>query len=425
MTKSEAVGKLIAWAESQVGYKAGANQDNKYARKIDSIDGWMNTLKNFHDWCTLFVCAGFDECFDYPTAREMLRQPTSSLGAGCKYAARYYKQDNALFDLPQKGDQIFFGAEGDDHTGIVVDVRQGKVYTIEGNAGDYPGEVARRTYDLSDKWIYAFGRPDWSLVADAPSLAPADYHADPDRIWDYLSGWLGNDFGAAGLMGNLEAESGLISAIVQYGSGWSSEDYTEAVDDGTYKDFSEDGNGYGLAQWTYHTRKEKLLRHARSMDASIGNLDAQLDYLSIEIEAEYPSVFSILKKATSVAQASDAVLLWYERPADQSVENLERRRARGQIFYNKYHGEEPKPTPTPGGYCEVKARILGIGDEGNDVKTLQGALMAHGYDLEYCGGADGIFGEGTEYAVRAYQKEHSLVVDGEVGPATWGALLEE
>lgn len=425
MTKSEAVQKLIAWAESQLGYKAGANQDNKYARKIDSIDGWMNTLKNFHDWCTLFVCAGFDECFNYPTAREMLRQPTSSLGAGCKYAARYYKQDNALFDTPEKGDQIFFGAEGDDHTGIVVDVRQGKVYTIEGNTGDYPGEVARRTYDLSDRWIYAYGRPDWSLVADAPSLAPADYHAEPDRIWAYLSNWLGNDFGAAGLMGNLEAESGLVAAIVQYGSGWSSEDYTEAVDDGTYKDFAGDGNGYGLAQWTYHTRKEKLLRHARAMDASIGNLDCQLDYLSAEIEAEYPSVCSILKKATSVAQASDAVLLWYERPADQSVENLERRRARGQKFYDKYHGAEPQPTPTPSGGNEEVIRIMGIGDNGADVASVQGMLEYHGYDLRYCGGCDGIFGEGTEYAVKAFQKEHGLTADGEVGNITWDALINE
>lgn len=223
-------------------------------------------------------------------------------------------------------------------------------------------------------------------------------------------------------MGNLEAESGLISAIVQYGSGWSSEDYTDAVDDGTYKVFPTDGHGYGLAQWTYHTRKEKLLRHARSMDASIGNLDAQLDYLSIEIEAEFPSVFSILKKATSVSQASDAVLLWYERPADQSVENLERRRAMGQRFYDKYHGEEPKPTPSGGN--EKVIRIMGIGDEGADVASVQGMLEYHGYDLRYCGGCDGIFGEGTEYAVKAFQKEHGISVDGEVGNETWSALIK-
>ena len=421
MTKSEAVGKLIAWLESQVGYEASPDKRNKYAEELDQTH-WFNGKKSGYDWCAVFADYAYYHCFGYDNAKKMVYQPDYSLGAGCLYAARYYEQADALYGTPEKGDQIFFGAEGDDHTGIVVDVRQGKVTTIEGNSSN---AVRKNTYSLSDKWIYKYGRPKWSVVTDVPSLAPADYHAEPDRIWAYLSNWLGNDCGAAGLMGNLEAESGLVAAIVQYGSGWSSEDYTEAVDDGTYKDFSNDGNGYGLAQWTYHTRKEKLLRHAHAMDASIGNLDSQLDYLSAEIEAEYPSVCSILKKATSVAQASDAVLLWYERPADQSVENLERRRARGQKFYDKYHGSEPEPKPTPSGGNEKVIRIMGIGDEGADVASVQGMLEYHGYDLRYCGGCDGIFGEGTEYAVKAFQKEHGLTADGEVGNITWTALIEE
>ena len=52
-------------------------------------------------------------------------------------------------------------------------------------------------------------------------------------------------------------------------------------------------------------------------------------------------MMEILKSATSVREASDAVLLNYEKPADQSDTVKERRASFGQIFYDKYT-EKPK-----------------------------------------------------------------------------------
>jgi peptidoglycan hydrolase-like protein with peptidoglycan-binding domain len=48
-------------------------------------------------------------------------------------------------------------------------------------------------------------------------------------------------------------------------------------------------------------------------------------------------------------------------------------------------------------------------------------LIQKGYD---CGsfGADGQFGTATEKAVRAFQKDHGLTVDGVIGKNTWAAL---
>jgi peptidoglycan hydrolase-like protein with peptidoglycan-binding domain len=46
-------------------------------------------------------------------------------------------------------------------------------------------------------------------------------------------------------------------------------------------------------------------------------------------------------------------------------------------------------------------------------------LRSKGYDIS----ADGYFGKQTEEAVRAFQKENSLTVDGIVGQKTWAALL--
>lgn len=71
---------------------------------------------------------------------------------------------------------------------------------------------------------------------------------------------------------------------------------------------------------------------------------------------------------------------------------------------------------------EVKVAMIGNGDSGNTVKAAQAILEAFGYS---CGsaGADGIFGSGTESAVKKFQKAKGLSADGIIGPDTWNALL--
>ena len=99
-------------------------------------------------------------------------------------------------------------------------------------------------------------------------------------IWDFLMEKLDNPYGAAGLMGNLYAESSLIPNILQYDYqsilGLNSKEYTEAVDNGEYKNFVDDCAGYGLAQWTFSTRKQGLLSFAKEAKKSIGDPLIQL-----------------------------------------------------------------------------------------------------------------------------------------------------
>lgn len=70
---------------------------------------------------------------------------------------------------------------------------------------------------------------------------------------------------------------------------------------------------------------------------------------------------------------------------------------------------------------EYGGRMLRNGSEGSDVKQLQNYLIQLGYD---CGswGADGDFGDATEMAVEAFQRDNKLEVDGVVGPMTYAAL---
>ena len=66
--------------------------------------------------------------------------------------------------------------------------------------------------------------------------------------------------------------------------------------------------------------------------------------------------------------------------------------------------------------------ILKRGNRGKYVTILQQLLVDHGYDPK---GIDGIFGPGCDAAVRKYQKDHKLTVDGCVGPQTWGSLYAD
>ena len=61
------------------------------------------------------------------------------------------------------------------------------------------------------------------------------------------------------------------------------------------------------------------------------------------------------------------------------------------------------------------------GSKGDAIRELQTILDKLGYDLGPCG-IDGDFGKATEAAVRSFQSDHRLTVDGIAGPATYGEL---
>ncbi len=113
-------------------------------------------------------------------------------------------------------------------------------------------------------------------------------------------------------------------------------EYTALVDAKIYNNFINDKAGYGLAQWTYWTLKRDLLKYCQDRGKSIGDLKTQMEFLAHQLSTDYKEVWQILKTATSVKQASDAVLLKFERPADQSISVQNKRAAFGQGYYDSY-----------------------------------------------------------------------------------------
>ena len=166
-----------------------------------------------------------------------------------------------------------------------------------------------------------------------------------EKVWNYLYAKIKNKYGVAGLMGNLEAESGFnpidLEDTYEKKLGYTDQSYTDGVNSGKYDNFIHDKAGYGLAQWTFWSRKKALYEYARlTKKVSIGDLEMQLEFLVTELQEEYPKVWKVLTTAKTVREASNSALLDYERPADQSTTAQNKRASYGQTFYDRYAGEK-------------------------------------------------------------------------------------
>lgn len=228
--------------------------------------------------------------------------------------------------------------------------------------------------------------------------------------------------GACAMLGNMQAESGLKSEIVQLGmTSLSDEDYTHRANSGAV-DFVHDGIGYGLCQWTFWSRKHGLLEFAKSRGVSVGNEAMQVEYAVKELKTGYSTLWDYLCSTEAVATATAEICTKFEWPA---VLNISRRieyadqnfaLAEAEGWESAVHNEdisEDKPT-TP----FWPPRVLCEGMVGSDVSVLQALLQAHGYNTAITG----VFDSKTKCMVLAFQGERGLATDGIAGAKTFKAL---
>lgn len=186
-------------------------------------------------------------------------------------------------------------------------------------------------------------------------------------------------------MGNLYAESGLkpknLENKYEKSLGYTDVSYTEAVDSGEHTNFAADHAGYGLAQWTYHTRKAALLTFAKQCGKSIGDLDMQLKFLCKELSEDYPSVWSLLKNTDNVQEAAHSVMLDFERPADVSDAAKAKRTEYAMKYYREFaESGSSAECRTDKPVAELVAEVLdGIWGNGEERRER---LTAAGYDYD-------------------------------------------
>lgn len=220
-----------------------------------------------------------------------------------------------------------------------------------------PKENILRHYDVTGKtcpapYVFNSGKHTWSeflqrISEEEDSMAKLNQPSNEKIIWDFLIRVFGNPYGAAGIMGNLKAESNLNPINLQNSFEkklkTNDEKYTKDVDSGkiSKESFIKDGAGYGLAQWTYWTRKKALYEYAKQEDKSIGDLAMQLVFLCSEIIGN-AKLAEIIRDAESVKEASDAFLHIFEKPADQSAAVEDKRAGYGIEFFKMYGPEQPE-----------------------------------------------------------------------------------
>lgn len=240
--------------------------------------------------------------------------------------------------------------------------------------------------------------------------------------------------GALALMGNWDCESNLEPCRLQGDfstSRGASHAYADNVDNGSMSRliFAGDAKGWGLAQWTFHTRKRDLYDFCRWRSISIANETVQVDFAVHELQNDYPALWQALCAAADnqLYAMTDRVCREYERPAINNVEDRFQaaRRLRDSLDLSDTAAVSAADT-TPAAAADTPTtpfwppRMLTRGMVGSDVATLQAALIARGYGpITISGTLDAE----TEAAMWSFQGDAGLRSREDFGPKSWGALL--
>jgi peptidoglycan hydrolase-like protein with peptidoglycan-binding domain len=256
------------------------------------------------------------------------------------------------------------------------------------------------------------------------------YH---QTIYNLLRGYGLSEAGALGMIGNWECESGCEPYRVQgdyQASRAISKAYVNAIENGTsdrYR-FSNDQKGFGLAQWTYYSRKDMLWEVWKHSGKRIDDVGLQVDFAMRELQGEYSGLLSFLKTTEAIWDATDRICREYERPAVNNVqaryEAALRIRAELDLSGQPTVGQvkpEPESTTEEQKLETWPPRVIDEHCSGwAEVWLLQSLLKCRGYNVL----VDGIWGQVLTDKVKQFQREHQLDADGAVGPVSWAKLME-
>lgn len=118
------------------------------------------------------------------------------------------------------------------------------------------------------------------------------------------------DAQVAGVLGNLQQESGLKGNVNQGGA--------TGAPSGNFAD--DNANGWGLAQWG-GTRKQGEINYAKEHGLDPGSLEANIGFMNQELDTTYSKTITDIKQTTTADQAA---LVWdkdYEQATDPQMEN--------------------------------------------------------------------------------------------------------
>ncbi len=249
-------------------------------------------------------------------------------------------------------------------------------------------------------------------------------------IYDLLRQNRLTEAGALGLIGNWDCESNCEPYRVQgdFSSYRSiSKSYVNAINLGhqTRDGFSRDQKGFGLAQWTYFSRKAEMWDEWKRRGGSIDDVTFQVEFALKELKRDFPNDYSLLRSTNDIYSAVKAVCDRFENPA---VKNYDARfqsavRIKHEISLNSWSTSPSEPANDqvePQNDIVDHSLKLRTVDKNcgsfHEVNLLMSLLECRSYTFT---DFDEMWG-----CVQQFQKDNGLVSDGIVGPLTWNKLLE-
>ena len=336
---------LLALAEKQVGYQE--KKSNAYLDDHDANAGHYNYTKYSRDvnawglagcqgqpWCATYQFWLEAKIFGVDKALEhfhMSKKTYQAYNCFCIYDA--FEKAGKTFSVPKAGALIVFKHS---HIGRVTAVKNGRVYTNEGNTSALYGDsnggtVKNKDYSLTDSNIMGYCLMDYEKETQNDIAFNAQDGSSTETVTN----------------GKTTAEE-LLKKRVESFQRWLNTWYPKVLERYCGGDLEEDG--------IYGSKTKK-------------------------------AAFTVWK---------DVLNRLYGCSLDLSAENYD---------------EEC-------GNAAGKA-LIRIGDTGTLPAIIEGILAAKGF---YTGNIDAIFGEGLDEAVRKFQKEKGLLVDGVVGQVSWREL---
>jgi len=156
MTSTPTVERLLGIARAQIGYREGRanghwNNIQKYSLLVPGL-GWSQGMA----WCATWA-----SWVPLEAGAAALFPRTASCATGVKW----FRDRGQFSEYPRVGSQIFFGAGGSTHTGLVESFTADTVTSIEGNTntdGSAEGNgVYRQTRQRRSSYVYGYGHPAW------------------------------------------------------------------------------------------------------------------------------------------------------------------------------------------------------------------------------------------------------------------------
>lgn len=189
-----------------------------------------------------------------------------------------------------------------------------------------------------------------------------DRGARYESAWAYFTGQKElSPEATAGIMGNLEAESGIDPHNMQNNAPLPDGPKlpTEPGPDGTDVPHSaiRGKYGYGIAQWTSEGRQQGLIDYSESTQRTTGDMGLQLDYLWKELSSRYAGVLAELQTpGISLEDASYVFLSEFEIPEPftdrgtdaQRAAEAANRLAKARSIYNEFSGKSVTGSATTG-----------------------------------------------------------------------------